>query len=139
MLGFPQKYWVLLHIPITCFSSYADTIRLNYRLVKGTDLNLETTQKKKPRGKFEEKQLPNDSRTFQANFATQAPLSANHSLNYIRDFQSDTVSPEGFTEAKKPKPLFTYSHKAIRDAKNFELRSSYIKPNSLCLFSVFRP
>jgi len=72
-MGFSQKYWLLLHTPITCFSSCADTIRLNCRLVKGTGLNLETVQKKAS-GKFDGKQLPNDSRTFQANFATHVPL-----------------------------------------------------------------
>lgn len=35
---------------MTSFPSCADTIRLNYRLVKETDLNLETTQKKKKTG-----------------------------------------------------------------------------------------
>lgn len=50
MLGFSLKYCLLLHTPNTCFSPCADTVRLNYRLVKGADLNLETTLKKERGG-----------------------------------------------------------------------------------------
>lgn len=70
-------------------------MRLNYRLVEGTDLHLEKKKKMMI--------VPDDSGTFQASFATEALLSSNHSRdkNCVKDFQMHTVSPEGFREEKK--------------------------------------
>lgn len=57
----------------------------------------------KSQGEISREKLPNDSRTFQANFVTEAALSTSHSpdKNFIRDFKSSTVGPETYKEEKK--------------------------------------
>lgn len=57
----------------------------------------------KSQGEISREKLPNDNRTFQANFVTEAPLSTSHSpdKNLMRDFKSNTVGPETLKDEKK--------------------------------------
>lgn len=73
---------------------------------------------------------PDESGIFQASFVTEVPSSSNYSpdKNCIKDFQRKTVSLEGCRKEKKPNQTFKQSQKASKNARNFELRSSYVKP-----------
>lgn len=62
----------------------------------------------KSQGEISREKPPNDNRTFQVNFVTEAPLSTSHrpDKNLIRDFKSNRVGPETFKDEKEFKCIY---------------------------------